>query len=78
MYMDKDYLELHLPAYLQNALDLFIVGKKKHEEGGYLHFDCDYCFLQSSINCAEVDLDISSEQAWYLREKYLGFTKETM
>jgi hypothetical protein len=76
--MDKDYLELHLPAYLQNALDLFIVGKKKHEAGGYLHFDCDYCFLQSSINCAEVDLDISSEQAWYLREKYLGFTKETM
>ena len=78
MYMDKDYLELHLPAYLQNALDLFIIGKKKHEAGGYLHFDCDYCFLQSSINCAEVDLDISSEQAWYLREKYLGFTKETM
>ncbi|MDD6003373.1 MAG: hypothetical protein PUC50_14380 [Bacteroidales bacterium] len=75
--MDSSYLELHLPGYLQNALDLFIIGKQKHQAGGYLRFDCDYCFLQSSINCAEVDNDISSEQAWYLRNKYLGLSKET-
>ena len=76
--MAENYLELHLPQYLSEALVSFVAGKKKHETGGYLHFDCDYCFLQSSINCAEVDNEISSEQAWYLRSKYLGINKESM
>ena len=37
----------------------------------YLRWDCDYCNLQSDINIAEVESLISSEQACYLREKYL-------
>lgn len=37
----------------------------------YLRIDCDYCNLQSDINSAEVNGIISSNQAWYLREKYL-------
>lgn len=42
----------------------------------YLHYDCDYCELQIDINCAEVDGDITPDQAWYLRSKYLGIDKE--
>lgn len=37
----------------------------------YFHWDCDYCSLQSDINSAEVNQLISSEQTWFLREKYL-------
>ncbi|EHM55455.1 hypothetical protein HMPREF0372_00011 [Flavonifractor plautii ATCC 29863] len=36
-----------------------------------LHFDAYYCELQADINSAEVEGEISSEQAWYLRETYL-------
>lgn len=32
--------------------------------------------LNSEINVCEVDDIISSDQAWYLREKYLGMRKE--
>jgi len=75
--MDVNYLELHLPAYLEDSLEKFKEGKSKIDSGeNYYRFDCDYCFLQSSINTAEVDNDISLEQAWYLREKYLGLKKE--
>ena len=42
----------------------------------YLHWDCDYCELQSDINCAEVDGLITPALAWTLREKYLRMRKE--
>ena len=41
-----------------------------------LRWDCDYCNLQADINNAEVNQVISSEQAWYLREKYLRMERE--
>ena len=41
-----------------------------------LDWDCDWCELNSNINIFEVEGIISSEQAWYLREKYLGMKKE--
>ncbi|MFR1773448.1 MAG: hypothetical protein ACLSW7_13950 [Acutalibacteraceae bacterium] len=45
---------------------------KKLDNGEkYLRWDCDYCNLQSDINIAETNGQISTEQAWYLREKYL-------
>ncbi len=70
------HFELHLPKYLDDSLKSFIEGKKKAaSDKSYLHFDCDYCLLQANINCAETDNDISTEQAWYLREKYLGISK---
>ena len=37
--------------------------------------DCYVDELASEINNLEVNEIISSEQAWYLREHYLGFTK---
>ena len=42
----------------------------------YLHWDCDYCELQSNINCAEFDGLITPDLAWTLREKYLRLRKE--
>lgn len=36
----------------------------------------DWCVLNSNINIFEVEGIISSEQAWYLREKYLGMKSE--
>ncbi|MFR6040340.1 MAG: hypothetical protein ACLUHL_02875 [Dysosmobacter welbionis] len=41
-----------------------------------LRWDCDYLNLQTDINNAEVNQVISSEQAWYLREKYLRIERE--
>ncbi|MBO5495296.1 MAG: hypothetical protein J5964_06215 [Eubacterium sp.] len=71
------HYESVLPRYLKVSLDKM---KKALElmEGGkkYLRYDCDYCELQSDINCAEVDGDISPDHAWYLRSKYLGIDKE--
>ena len=32
--------------------------------------------MQSDINAAEVDQMITSEQAWFLREKYLGLSRK--
>lgn len=36
-----------------------------------IHWDIYWCELNANINSAEVNGLISSEQAWYLREKYL-------
>lgn len=69
---DKAYLECGLPPFLQESLAAMKEAWKKIDNGEeYLRWDCDYCNLQSDINNAEVNLLISTEQAWYLREKYL-------
>lgn len=72
----EKHLEQNLPQYVEEALRKFIEGKRRLDSGeSYFRFDCDYCYLQSSINCAEVDNEMSSEQAWHLREKYLGLSR---
>lgn len=74
--VDKSYLECGLPEYLQESLNKMKECNSKLKRGeDYLHWDCDFMELQSDINCAEVDGNISAEQAWYLREKYLGIKK---
>lgn len=61
-----------LPPFLQDSIRAMSHAWKKIDNGEeYLHWDCDYCELRSDINSAEVTQVISSEQAWYLREKYL-------
>ncbi|WP_297644644.1 hypothetical protein [uncultured Treponema sp.] len=37
--------------------------------------DCYYYELNSRINVLEVEGELSCEQAWYLREKYLGMKR---
>lgn len=69
---DDSYLECGLPMFLQESIRCMKNAWKKIDNGEkYLHWDCDYCNLQSDINIAEVNQIISVEQAWYLREKYL-------
>lgn len=41
-----------------------------------IHWDLYWCELNADINYAEVENLISSEQAWYLRSKYLRMKKE--
>lgn len=69
---DKSYLECGLPPFLkesiqkmQDSWDILDKGEKD------LHWDIWWCNLNADINSCEVEHIISSEQAWYLREKYL-------
>lgn len=66
---DNGYLEYGLPPFLQESI-------KAMDAGDPELWDCLYCELQSDINVAEVEQIITPEQAWYLREKYLGIKKE--
>ena len=69
---DKSYLECGLPEFLQEFIEAMKEAWRKIDnDEEYYHWDIDYCNLQTDINIAEVEQIISSEQAWYLREKYL-------
>lgn len=74
--IDKGYLECGLPAYLRESIDLMRSTWERIDRGEKCpHWDGDYCRLQSDINSAEAGGAISSEQAWYLRERYLHMEK---
>ncbi len=73
------HYELAIPNYLKTSLDKMKKAIELKASGQeYLRYDCDYCELQSDINVAEIDGDITQEQAWYLRSKYLGLVKEEL
>lgn len=68
----KKYLECDLPPYLQTSLESMIASWKIVDSGKKdYHWDMYWSELNADINSAEVGQEISSEQAWYLREKYL-------
>lgn len=72
----NDYLECGLPTFLENSLLIYKTAMEKQQNGIVVTLmDCYYCELQSDINSAEINNIISSEQAWYLREKYLGLER---
>lgn len=75
--LDKGYLEIGLPSSLQESIDKMKIVNQMLEEGkrDFL-WDGEWRELNSEINVCEVDGIISSDQAWYLREKYLGMRKE--
>jgi len=74
---DKGYLECGLPDFLRQSIHIMEEAWEKLDNGvEYLHWDGDYCSLQTDINNAEVNQIISPEQAWYLREKYLRMERE--
>ena len=69
---DNSYLEKGLPEYLLKSLSAMINVWKIEDSGKRdLHFDIHWCDLNADINSAETEQEISSEQAWYLRRKYL-------
>jgi transcriptional regulator with XRE-family HTH domain len=64
--------EKGLPTYLEESIDAMISSWKIKDAGGKdIHWDLNWCDLNADINSAETEQEISSEQAWYLREKYL-------
>lgn len=70
--IDKSYLEFGLPDWLVKFIEKLNVSWEKVDNGEECwSWERDWCELQSEINVAEVEQLISSEQAWYLREKYL-------
>ena len=69
---EDSYLERGLPDFLNDSVQRMKDAWFKLDHNmPYMRWDCDYCDLQSEINNAEVNQLISSEQAWYLRHKYL-------
>ena len=74
--VDNSYLECNLPEFLASSLSVYKDALEKSQNGKQVSLmDCYYCELQSDINSAEVNNIISSEQAWFLREKYLELVR---
>lgn len=74
---DNSYLEKGLPEYLSQSLAAMIEAWKIEDSGKRdLHFDIHWCDLNADINSAENGQEISSEQAWYLRKKYLRMEED--
>lgn len=68
--------ECDLPPFLLTSIEAVKNAREKLNRGEeYFDWDCDFCDLQSSINVAETEQIISPEQAWHLREKYLGLKR---
>ena len=69
---DTRYLEKGLPPYLQQSIDAMNKSWAIIDSGGEdLHWDIAWCDLSADINAAETEQEITSEQAWHLRKKYL-------
>ncbi len=69
---NKAYLECGLPGYLRISLENMKTSWAIEDSGKRdLHWDLCWGELNADINSAEIDQLISTEQAWYLREKYL-------
>lgn len=69
---NKKYLECGLPPDLQKSIENMKKSWEIEDSGRRdMHWDIYWCDLYADINAAETDQVISSEQAWYLRTKYL-------
>lgn len=63
--------EQTLPAYLQLSIQEWKDGLENHSS----MLDCLWGDLYGSINSARYDYVITDDEAWYLREKYLGLER---
>ncbi len=69
---DDSYLECGLPDFLQDDIAAMEKSWAIEDSGKRdLHWDIVWCELNADINAAETESLITSEQAWYLRRKYL-------
>ena len=74
---DESYLEKALPDYLQKSIAAMQASWAIVDRGGKdLHWDLFWSELNADINSAETEQEISSDQAWYLRRKYLRMEKD--
>lgn len=70
--LDQSYLEYDLPIFLQDSIHQMNESWERIDAGKEDSiWDCNWCDLQSSINICEVEQLITSEQANFLRKKYL-------
>ena len=70
--LEQSYLEYDLPIFLQDSIHQMNESWEKIDAGKEDSiWDCNWCDLQSSINICEVEQLITSEQANFLRKKYL-------
>lgn len=75
--ISQDYLEKGLPPYLQESIQKMNASWAIEDSGQTdYHWDIARCDLNADINFAENGQEISSKQAWYLREKYLRMKRE--
>ena len=73
----ESYSELDLPKSLIKAIEQFKIGLLKYSQGDYYDIDMDYDELNACINSAEISGEITQNEAWALRKKYLGIDKNT-
>ena len=76
---DDTYLEKGLPPYLQESIKAMnesweMVGNGQRD----MRWDIHWCDLSADINAAETEQEITSDQAWHLRRKYLRMEKDDM
>ncbi len=75
--LDRSCLECGLPEDLRESIRGMQRSWSIIDNGGQdNHWDLCWCDLYALINSYEVEQVISSEQAWYLREKYLRMERE--
>ena len=76
---DKSYLEKGLPPYLIEAIEAMQKSWAIEDSGKRdIHWDIVWCDLNADINAAETEQEITGEQAWHLRRKYLRMSEETI
>lgn len=74
---DDAYLEKALPDYLQKSIAAMEASWRLIDQGKQdLHWDICWSDLNADINSAETEQEISSDQAWHLRRKYLRMEKD--
>lgn len=77
MPIDELHFECGLPAYVQESLERMKTSWEIVDSGKKdIHWDICWCELNADLNSAEVENLISSEQAWYLRKKYLRMERQ--
>ena len=71
------YFECGLSNDLKTSIRRMEESWKIEDSGGKdYHWDIAWCELNADINAAEVNQEVTPEQAWYLREKYLRMKKD--
>ena len=76
---DDAYLEKGLPPYLQESIKAMNESwAKVDNEERDMRWDIHWCDLSADINAAETEQEITSDQAWHLRRKYLRMEKDDM
>lgn len=69
---DDSYLGKGLPDYLRKSVAAMVESWELEDSGKKdLHWDIHWCDLNADINSAQTEQEITPEQAWYLRRKYL-------